>query len=99
MVIDGELVLKHVINSSSKTFHGDRWVTIEAEIRGGEVIRHKINGEQVLEYHKPQLDERDKDAKKLIKGDDLSLTEGYISIQAESHPTEFRRIELLRLDR
>ena len=32
-----------------------------------------------------------------VKVDGTLLTEGYIAIQGESHPTEFRKIELLNL--
>ncbi len=101
IVMDGELITQHCINSTSETYHGDQWVTAEIEVRGREVVRHKIDGEVVFEYTEPQLDERDGDAQKLIEareGDNLLIDEGYISIQAESHPTEFRRIELKVLD-
>ncbi len=97
-VLDGDLILQHCINSSSQTFHGDQWITIEIEVRGDELIRHRVNGDLVFEYTGIQLDERDPDAQRLIAaGHGLELTEGYISIQAESHPTEFRTIELLPL--
>lgn len=98
VVMDGKLVRRHCTSSTSKTYDGDQWVTVEIEVRGGKVIRHKIDGKVVLEYEKPQLDPRDADAKKLIKGDSLILSEGYISIQSESHPCEFRRIALKKLD-
>ncbi len=97
VVMDGKLVTRHVINSTSKTYHGDQWVIGEVEVRGN-TIKHIIGGETVLSYTDPQLDPRDGDAKKLIEGgQDKMLTGGTISIQAESHPTEFRKIELLEL--
>ena len=92
-----ELKLAHCISSKSKTYRGDQWVTVEVEVRGGEVIKHILDGDVVLQYDKPQLDPRDGDAKKLIKGDDLSLSSGYISLQSERHPVEFRKLELLPL--
>jgi len=96
--MDGELVTQHCTNSSSATFHGDLWVTVEVEVQGNEVIRHYVNGEQVLEYQKPQLDSSDADAGRLIEaGAEVMLNSGTISVQAESHPLEFRRIELLPL--
>jgi hypothetical protein len=96
--MSGELVTQHCTNSTSPTFHGDQWVLVEVEVRGGEVIRHHVNGKVVIEYQKPQLDSTDEDGKKLIAaGAAMMLTEGTISIQAESHPLEFRRIELLRI--
>jgi malate synthase len=44
---DGKLLTAHCTNSTSKTFHGDQWVTAEAEVHGGRLIRHIINGEAV----------------------------------------------------
>lgn len=85
VVINGELVTRHVIDSCSRTYHGDQWVRVEVEVIGQEKIRHFIEGEQVLEYDKPQLD------------NGTPLGEGYISLQAESHSIEFRKIELLPL--
>jgi hypothetical protein len=97
-VKDGELVTRHCINSSSATYHGDQWVTLEVEVRGNEVIRHTVNGEMVFEYSMTQLDESDPDAQNLIgQGQPVAVSGGYISLQAESHPTEFRRIDLLPL--
>lgn len=99
VVMDGKLVTQHCIPSSSPTYHGDPWVTAEMEVHGGSLIRHIINGQPVIEYSQPQLDPKDADAKKLIEaGADLMVTEGYISLQAESHPVEFRKIELMVLD-
>ncbi len=96
VVMDGKLVKKHVVGSTSETFHGDQWVTIEVEVRGNEVIRHKVDGKTVLEYTNPQYDEKDGVAKKLIEaqGGDKMIYGGTISIQAESHPTDFRKIEV-----
>jgi len=98
VVMDGKLVKRHCISSRSKTYHGDQWVTVEVEVRGNSMIKHIIDGETVLEYEKPQLDERDADARKLMaeKGDKM-LHEGYIALQAESHPVEFRKVEILPL--
>ena len=97
IVMDGKLVRQHCNGSQSKTFHGEQWVTAEVEVRGGTTIRHFVNGELVLGYEKPQLDEGDADAKKLMAGADKILTEGYIALQAERHPVHFRKVEILPL--
>jgi hypothetical protein len=94
VVLGGKLFTTHCTNSKSKTFNGDVWVTAEIEVNGGGAVKHFVNGELVLEYEKPQLDPKDADAKKLAKGDKLILEEGYISLQAESHPVEFRKVEV-----
>ena len=97
VVMNGKLITRHVINSSSKTYHGDQWVKVEVEVRGN-TIKHIVEGQTVLVYTDPQLDEKDRDAKKLIAaGAKKMLTGGTISIQAETHPIEFRKIELLEL--
>ena len=97
--IAGELITRHCTNSSSPTFHGEEWVAVEVEVRGGNVIRHMVNGVLVLEYGSPQLDGKDEDAKRLIEeGTPVMLTGGTISLQAESHPFEFRKVDILILD-
>ena len=98
VVMNDELITRHCTSSSSKTYHGDQWVTAEVEVRGNEVIRHFINGELVLEYVQPQLDPKDANAKNLIKDGNLMLSSGTISLQAESHPVQFRSVELKKLD-
>lgn len=95
--LNGKLFTNHCTNSTSPTFHGDDWVTVEIEVRGNKIIRHKVDGKTVLEYAKPQYDERDADAKRLIKDGKLMIDEGTISIQSESHGTQFRKIELMEL--
>lgn len=93
-----ELITTHCINSTSDTYHGDQWVTVEFEVQGNKSIIHRIDGKTVFELHSPQLDENDADAGRLIQqGADIFLKEGYMALQAESHPTEFRKIELLPL--
>ena len=98
VVMAGKLHTRHCTNSSSPTFHGEEWVRAEIEVRGDKVVRHLINGEVVMEYSEPQYDPNDTDAQKLIQGDQLALSGGTISLQSESHPIEFRKIELLLLD-
>ena len=99
VVMNGKLETQHCFNSKSRTYRGDQWVVAEVEVRGSKVIKHILDGEVVLEYNEPQLDPRDADAKKIADGrDSLILTEGYISLQSESHPVEFRKVELLVLD-
>lgn len=96
--IDGKLVTRHCTNSTSKTVRGDDWVVTEFEVRGSEVIRHFVDGELVLEYQAPQLDPNDGDAKKLLGPDGPLIHEGSISLQSESHPIQFRKVEILPLD-
>jgi len=96
--MDGRLKRAHCINSESETYHGEQWVTCEIEVRGNESIKHYINGALVMEYEKPQLDDRDGDGKELIQNDDPLLSSGTISLQSESHPVHFRKIEIMELE-
>jgi Domain of Unknown Function (DUF1080) len=97
IVMKDKLVTQHCNDSTSKTYHGDEWVTVEVEVHGNGTIKHKIDGETVMEYEKPQLDERDPDGRRLIKDGDKMIHEGFIALQAESHPIEFRKVEILPL--
>jgi hypothetical protein len=93
--MEGQLVTRHCTNSNSATYYGDEWATIELEVRGGEQIRHWMDGEIVLSYEAPQLDPNDADAKRLIEaGAGLPLSSGYFSLQAESHPMDIRKVEI-----
>ena len=100
VVIDGALVTRHCTQSKAKTYDGNQWVTVEIEVHGNGVIRHIVEGKTVLEYSKPQLDPSDPLlADHFQPGNDVMLSGGSISLQAESHPMEFRKVELLRLDK
>ncbi len=97
IVMKDKLITEHCTNSKSKTYHGDEWVTVEVEVHGNGLIRHKVDGETVIEYEKAQLDDTEADARKLIKNGEKMLSEGTISLQSESHPIEFRKVEILQL--
>jgi hypothetical protein len=97
IVMGGKLITQHCTDSTSKTYHGDQWVTVEAEVHGSSLIKHIVEGETVLAYTEPQLDESDPLGKRLIKNGDKLLREGFVSLQAESHPVQFRKVELRKL--
>lgn len=86
IVMDGELITQHCTSSNGPTNLGSEWVTAELIAYGDSLIQHNINGELVLEYSKPQLD------------DGTPISSGYIAVQSESHPTEFRSIRVLNLE-
>lgn len=94
----GAMVRGHCTNSTSATYRGDQWVHVEIEVRGSEHIKHTVEGQTVLEYDLPQIGGSSvSNFDPAVKKDGTLLTEGYITIQGESHPTEFRKIELLNL--
>jgi len=98
VVMNAKLETRHCIDSTSKTFDGDQWVRVEVEVHGGGAIVHRVNGETVLQYEKPQIGGGNVAGHDpAVKRDDEILTSGSISLQAESHPTEFRKVELLNL--
>lgn len=98
VVINGKLVTQHTNDSNSPTFRGDDWVSCEARLFEDGRFEHYIDGKKVFEYRDIQLDPNDADAKKLIKGTDLLIKRGWISLQSESHPCEFRNIMIRKLD-
>jgi hypothetical protein len=95
---NGQMVKTHCFNSTSKTYRGDQWVRVEVEVHGSEHVRHIIDGQTVLEYGKLQIGGGNViHFDPAIKKDGAPLGEGYIAIQGESAPTEFRKIEVLDL--
>lgn len=96
IVIDGELYTPHCYNLKAKTYHGEQWVRVVVEVLGSERITHYVEGTPVISYTKPQLGGDAKSPEFAKRAGEL-LSEGYIAIQSESHPTEFRKIELLNL--
>jgi len=96
IVINNQLITQHCTESSSKTFDGDQWVTVEVVVLGDSIIHHIVNGDTVLTYTKPQIGGELPEGFPLPEG--TPLKEGYISLQAESHPCEFRKVELLNLE-
>ncbi|HYO26611.1 MAG TPA: DUF1080 domain-containing protein [Lacipirellulaceae bacterium] len=98
VIYQGKFHTEHCTSSTSKTFHGEQWVTAEVEIHGHGAVKHIINGETVIEYANPTLDPKDPHAKRLMEaGAPLELAGGTISLQSESHPIHFRKVELLQL--
>ena len=97
--MNGEMVKTHCVNSSSKTYHGDQWVRVDAIVLGDSLITHLVNGEEVISYTHPQIGGGTvSNFDPSVKEDGKLLTGGYISLQSESHPIEFRKVEILDLE-
>jgi hypothetical protein len=99
VVYKDKLHTAHCTNSTSKTYDGDQWVRAEVEVRGDELVKHIIDGVTVLEYTKPQMGGGSvAPVDPAVKIDGTPMTGGYISIQAETAPADFRKIEVLNLE-
>jgi hypothetical protein len=101
IVIKGELVTQHCINSAYPATPNGEWVRFEVEVsRAGEVT-HRVDGQAVMSYSAVQLDPAGgmADSKPLVAaaGGKLALSGGYISLQSEGAPIEFRNIEIMEL--
>jgi Domain of Unknown Function (DUF1080) len=94
----GAMVKAHCINSTSRLYNDDGWVAIEVEVLGSERVRHLVGGQVVLQYEHPTIGGGVANGfDPAIKKDGAVLSEGYIGLQAESQPVEFRNIRLLNL--
>jgi Domain of Unknown Function (DUF1080) len=99
IVYQGKQYEEHCLNSTSKTYGKDEWVRAELIVLGDSLISHIINGDTVLQYTKPSM------GGGVVNGFDSTLwvpgqplTSGYIALQSEGQPIEFRNIELKVLD-
>lgn len=109
--MNGKPAYDHCIDSKSKYYNADEWVTAEAIVYGDSIIHQIINGDTVLTYEKPVVAGDfvnsafnftfggfGADSAQWIQKKNMPLTTGYIALQAESHPIRFRKIELLNLE-
>ncbi|MGH7700997.1 MAG: 3-keto-disaccharide hydrolase [Gemmatimonadales bacterium] len=98
VVMDGKLVTPHCVNSRSRTYHGEQWVRVEVLVLGDSLVRHIVNGDTVMEYSRPQIGGGTvSHYDPAVKRDGQPLVEGYIALQSESHPIDFRKVEILDL--
>lgn len=98
VVLADSLFTPHCINSNSKTYHGEQWVQANFIVLGDEEVHHLVGTDTVFSYFKPQIgggNVNPVDA--AVKLDGKLLKEGYISLQSESHPIDFRRVALIDL--
>ena len=99
IVYQGQIAETHCIDSESDTYDGDQWVRVEAIVLGDSVIVHLVNGDTVLQYSNPQIGGGVVNGyDPAIKRDGAPLAEGFISLQSEGHPIDFRTVELLNLE-
>ena len=99
VVFKGQLHTPHCTNSTSATYDGEQWVRVEVLVHGDELVRHMVDGQTVLEYSKPQIGGSGvAPVDAAVKVDGRLLTSGYIALQAETAPVEFRKVELLNLE-
>jgi hypothetical protein len=96
----GQPMKAHCKDSTSPTFQDGEWVRFEVEVHGGRLVRQYVNGALVMEYGDIWLDPSEyKRFANVDPGEAKAapLTKGYISLQGESSPVEFRKVELMRL--
>ncbi len=98
IVYQGKTYSGHCLNSTSKTFAPDEWVRAELIVLGDSLITHLINGDTVLQYSKPTM------GGGVVQGYDPAiwkegkpLSSGYVALQSEGQPIDFRRVELTEL--
>ena len=94
--INGSQALKHCISSNSRTYHNEDWVSVELIVYSDSIVHHVIDRDTVMTYSNIK-----------IGGGYLSdnftdrigepLKEGYISLQSEGHPIEFKNIRIREL--
>ncbi|GAA4796390.1 hypothetical protein GCM10023231_26050 [Olivibacter ginsenosidimutans] len=98
VVYKNEQFTPHCLNSSSKTYAGDQWVTADALVLGDSIIKHIINRDTVMVYTHPTINGGNvSNYDPNIKQDGQVLKSGYFCLQSESHPVEFRKVAIIDL--
>ena len=96
--IDFEKVKSHCTQSSSETYHSDDWVKAEIIVYNDSIAHHIINGKTVLTYTNLRYGDDGRLPENMLNMKDKKLSEGYISLQSESHPIKFKNIKIKSLD-
>jgi hypothetical protein len=98
-VVTGDsLHTAHCTNSTSRTYDGDQWVRVEVLVLGDSVVKHVVAGDTVLTYSEPQMGgDGANGLRPGVMQPGRLLGEGYIALQAETAPIDFRRVEILNL--
>lgn len=98
VVLADTLFTPHCINSTSQTYHGDQWVTAQFIVLGDEAVHHLVGSDTVFSYFNPQIGGGNvSPVDPAVKIDGMRLKSGYIALQSESHPIDFRRVALIDL--
>ncbi len=93
----------HCTPSTGPTIPNGTWTALELEVSPEGDVTERINGAVVHRYSAIALDPADPmaatDARRVIteRGGVLPVTEGYIALQSEGHPVEFKDIEVMVL--
>ncbi|WP_425638145.1 3-keto-disaccharide hydrolase [Algoriphagus yeomjeoni] len=99
VVMDDKLITSHCVNSTSETYHGDQWVTANFIVLGNGDVHHLVGQDTVLSYTQAQIGGGNVNpADPKVKVDGQMLTGGWISLQSESHPIDFRKVRIIDLD-
>jgi hypothetical protein len=97
----GKRLKGHCQASFGDTLDGEQWVSIEIIVNGAESVVHLVNGKEVIRYSNLQLSKGSASAKMRrtqdCKGAPLTLRQGFIALQSESHPIDFRRVAIQNL--
>lgn len=98
VVLADTLFTPHCINSTSQTYHGDQWVTAQFIVLGDEAVHHLVGSDTVFSYFNPQIGGGNvSPVDPAVKIDGMRLKSGYIALQSESHPIDFRRVAVIDL--
>ena len=98
--IDGQTARSHCVNSRSKTYDGDEWIRVEAIVWGDSLVKHIVNGDTVMTYTNLRVGGGNVNGHDPAqKVDGRPLKSGWIALQSEGHPIEFRRVDLRVLHR
>ncbi len=96
--INGTRATDHCVPSAAPTFVDDDWILVELLVEGADRVVHYVEGEPVIEYNNLTIGGGIVSGyDPAVKSDGEPLSRGHIALQSESHPIQFRRIELLDL--
>jgi hypothetical protein len=91
--VKGDLTKQHCLNSSSQSYRDDQWIRAELVVYPDGRIEHFVEGKKVMSYSEPILGGPfEYNTEKWSSLDGSELRTGFLALQSESHPVQFKSI-------
>ena len=95
--INDKLTNEHCISAKPKYYYNNQWVKLDVIVHGSKSVYHVVNGDTVLVWSKAQVGGMLTPENYPIPAGTV-LEDGYIALQAEGQPIDFRDIRIILLD-
>lgn len=92
--VDGSLETGHCIQAAAPTYPDTAWVEVTLVVHVDGSVQHLIGDDVVLEYDAPVVGGGEANGARADVLEPRPLRSGFIALQSESHPIQFRSVRI-----